>query len=210
MENQEKELQCCVTTCGLPLNANYWDTQYQNNEINWDLHQVSPPLKKYFDQLENKNIAILIAGCGNAYEAEYLYALGFQNITLVDISHTLVAALIEKFKDTTINVVYQDIFEHNGQYDLIVEQTLFCAIDPSLRKKYVAKMHELLSKNGKLVGLLFDKEFENPGPPFGGCKCQYEPLFSPYFTFNTFEACINSIQQRQGEELFINFSKKEI
>jgi SAM-dependent methyltransferase len=210
MENNKEDLQCCITTCGLPLNAEYWNNQYKTNEIGWDLNQVSPPLKAYFDQLENKNISILIAGCGNAYEAEYLYSLGFNNITLVDISETLVEALNEKFKNKSIKVIYQDIFEHKGNYDLIVEQTLFCAIDPSLRKKYVATMHHLLSENGKLVGLLFDKEFEKQGPPFGVCICQYEPLFSPYFTFNTFEDCYNSVMSRQGDELFINFSKKMI
>jgi methyl halide transferase len=210
MENKKEDLQCCITTCGLPLNAEYWNNQYKANEIGWDLNQVSPPLKAYFDQLENKNISILIAGCGNAYEAEYLYSSGFSNITLVDISETLVDALKEKFKNTSIKVIYQDIFEHKGNYDLIVEQTLFCAIDPSLRKKYVETICHLLTENGKLVGLLFDKEFEKQGPPFGGCKCQYEPLFNPYFIFNTFEECYNSVTPRQGEELFINFSKKKI
>lgn len=43
---------------------------------------------------------------------------------------------------------------------VLMEQTFFCAINPSLRKDYVAKMHELLAPNGKLVGVLFDKEFE--------------------------------------------------
>ncbi len=49
MESKE-ELQCCVTTCGLPLNANYWDAQYQNNETGWDLNGVSPPIKSYVDK----------------------------------------------------------------------------------------------------------------------------------------------------------------
>ncbi|TAF96188.1 MAG: methyltransferase domain-containing protein [Cytophagia bacterium] len=192
----------------LPINAEYWDNQYKQNTTGWDLKQVSPSLKAYFEQLDNKKLAILIAGCGNAYEAEYLYSLGFQNITLVDISETLVNTLKEKWKDTSIQIVLQDIFEHQGMYDLIVEQTLFCAIDPTLRPKYVVTMHHLLTEKGKLVGLLFDKEFDKQGPPFGGSKRQYEPLFSPYFTFNTFEACHNSVLLRQGAELFINFSKK--
>lgn len=208
MNNQEKELQCCVTTCSLPLNSEYWNDRYKQKDIGWDLQQVSPPLKAYIDQLTNKNVSILIAGCGNAYEAEYLYLLGFKNITLVDIAEELVSTLKDKYKNTTIKVLHQDIFEHTGQYDLIIEQTLFCAIDPSLRTKYVAKMYELLSEQGKLVGLLFDKEFEKQGPPFGGCKCQYESLFSPLFTFKTFEQCYNSIKPRAGNELFINFNKK--
>lgn len=69
-------------------------------------------------------------------------------------------------------------------------------------------MYELLSKERKLVGLLFDREFEKQGPPFGGCKCQYEPFFSPFFEFKTFEKCYNSIESRKDQELFINFNKK--
>jgi SAM-dependent methyltransferase len=208
MNNQDQELKCCITTCDLPLNADYWNIQYKNNETGWDLQQVSPPLNAYFNQLKNKNISILIPGCGNAYEAELLYDLGFKNITLIDISENLVSHLKTKFQNTTIKVLNQDIFSHEGEYDLIVEQTLFCAIDPSLRNKYASKMHELLAKDGKLVGLLFDKEFDKQGPPFGGCKCQYEPIFSPFFNFITFEKCYNSIEPRMNQELFINFKKK--
>jgi len=112
MENKNKEeLQCCITTCDLPLNADYWNIQYKNNETGWDLKQVSPPLKAYFNQIENKNLAVLIAGCGNAYEAEYLYSLGFENITLVDIAIELVNALKEKFSNTSNKIIHQDIFE---------------------------------------------------------------------------------------------------
>jgi len=208
MRDETMELQCCTTTCGLPLNADYWDSRYKLNETGWDLQQVSPPLKAYFDQLHNKDIRILIPGCGNAYEAEYLYKKGFKNITLVDIAETLVKRLQQQFAQTTIKVLHKDIFDLKGKFDLIIEQTLFCAIDPMLRKTYVETMHALLAENGKLVGVLFDKEFEKQGPPFGGCKCQYEPLFKPFFEFNTFEKCYNSIDSRAGEELFINFSKK--
>jgi 2-keto-3-deoxy-6-phosphogluconate aldolase len=68
------------------LDEQYWNNRYINNETGWDLRQVSPPLKAYFDQLENKNSSILIPGCGNAYEAIYLAEQGFTNITVIDIA----------------------------------------------------------------------------------------------------------------------------
>jgi hypothetical protein len=37
----------------------------------WDLGLVSPQLK-IIDTLKDKDIAILIPGCGNTYEAAYL------------------------------------------------------------------------------------------------------------------------------------------
>jgi 2-polyprenyl-3-methyl-5-hydroxy-6-metoxy-1,4-benzoquinol methylase len=188
--------------------VNFWDNQYQQGNTGWDLNQVSPPLKAYFDQLVDKKLSILIAGCGNAYEAEYLHSLGFEDITLVDISETLVNSLRQKFTHLPIRIINEDIFQHHGKYDLIVEQTLFCAIDPSLRGQYVKKMHELLNEGGKLMGLLFASTFEKPGPPFGGSKQEYERLFGDFFDFKAFELCYNSIRPRLGNELFFIFLKR--
>lgn len=113
-----------------------------------------------------------------------------------------------KFKeDAGIKIILGDFFEHTGTYDLILEQTFFCALPPSLRKQYAEKMSELLAPGGKLVGLLFDREFELDGPPFGGCKCQYESLFNKYFDMLVFNLCYNSFSKRQGTELFIILQK---
>ena len=63
----------------MDLSENAWDNRYLNNDIAWDLGEVSPPLKAYFDQLTNKEIKILIPGGGNSYEAAYLFEKGFEN-----------------------------------------------------------------------------------------------------------------------------------
>ena len=157
----------------------------------------------------NKNAAILIAGCGNAYEAEFLLNNGFTNITLVDIADTPVKHLQEKFKNQkAIKILCEDYFEHNATYDVMIEQTFFCAIDPTERSNYAKKAQSLLKENGILTGVLFDQEFENDGPPFGGNREEYKEYFQPYFNFTIFETCTNSIPQRQGSELFIVFTKK--
>ncbi|MCX6290610.1 MAG: methyltransferase domain-containing protein [Bacteroidetes bacterium] len=204
------ELQCCVTTCGLPLNANYWDQQYQNNETGWDMNQVSPPVKNYIDTLSGKAIKILIPGCGNAYEAEYLMENGFTNVTLIDIAGTLVNSLREKFSGKPIRILHQDFFEHNEKYDLILEQTFFCAINPSLRERYAAKCFHLLNGGGKIAGLLFNIEFERDGPPFGGKREDYQILFEPMFHLEQFDKCETSIPKRQGNELFVEMKKKNM
>ncbi len=209
MEKKE-ELECCVVTCGLPLNANYWDNQYQNNETGWDLHQVSPPLKLFIDTLTDKNVRILIPGCGNAYEAEYLLDNGFTGVTLIDISSTLVNRLKEKFTGRPIQILHADFFDHNEKYDLILEQTFFCALNPSLRERYAVKSFNLLNTGGRIAGLLFNIIFEKEGPPFGGTKEEYVKLFELLFTLKQFDTCHNSIKPRQGNELFIEMEKKNI
>ncbi len=187
----------------------FWNDQYKANTTGWDLGEVSPPLKAYIDQLINKNLQILIPGCGNTYEADYLLQQGFTDITVMDIAPTLIAQLKEKYKGyPNIKIILGDFFKHEGTYDLILEQTFFCALNPALRNDYVTRMNELLATDGKLVGVLFDREFEQQGPPFGGCKNQYEQMFEKDFYFNTFEPCNNSFVKRKGTELFINLSKK--
>ncbi len=201
---------CCVVSCDKPLDQAYWDAQYKAKTTGWDLGQVSPPLKDYIDTLENKNSSILIPGCGNTYEAEYLLQKGFTNITVIDIAPTVVKVLQQKFaQNSNIKIIQGDFFLHQGSYDLILEQTFFCALPPTMRQKYVWKMHELLAKNGILAGLLFNRTFE-VSPPFGGNKEEYEMLFKNAFEFLKMEVSKNSITPRANSELFIELKKNDL
>ena len=128
-------------------------------------------LKKYIDQLTDKNIKILIPGGGNSYEAEYLHNLGFKNVFVVDISPTALTNLKNRVPDFPKNhLIDIDFFKLNNSFDLILEQTFFCALTPKLRDNYVLKMNQLLRPNGKLVGLLFNIPLNKDRPPFGGTK----------------------------------------
>jgi SAM-dependent methyltransferase len=201
------DLKCCVVSCDRPLDAAYWEAQYEAKTTGWDLGQVSPPIQAYVDTVADKNSRILIPGCGNSYEAEYLLEHGFTNITVIDIAPTPVAVLKEKFKNNpNIQIVLGDFFEHQGNYDLIIEQTFFCALPPTLRQKYVWKMHQLLAEEGILAGLLFNRMFES-GPPFGGSKEEYQKLFAAAFDFIKMDLSENSIAPRANSELFINLKK---
>jgi SAM-dependent methyltransferase len=204
------EEKCCVVTCDLPLDQTYWDNQYQVNATGWDLGKVSPPIKAYIDTIDNKEAKILIPGCGNTYEAEYLFQQGFTNITVIDIAPTLVESLKQKFaNNNNITIILGDFFDHQGKYDFIIEQTFFCALPPTMRQKYVWKMHQLLTDYGKLFGLLFNREFE-VSPPFGGSLNEYEHLFTKAFIFNSITLAGNSIPSRANTELFIEFQKNEL
>lgn len=187
----------------------FWESKYSIEETGWDIGYASTPLTTYFDQLSNKEIRILIPGGGNCYEAEYLFEQGFKNIFVIDIAEQPLKNLKKRFPNFPDNhLINDDFFSHQEKYDLIVEQTFFCALDPVLRKKYVEKMVELLAEKGKLAGLLFDFELTEEGPPFGGSSEEYLKLFPPYFNIKKLEKCDNSIQPRAGRELFFIFEKK--
>ncbi|WP_298899668.1 methyltransferase domain-containing protein [uncultured Psychroserpens sp.] len=191
------------------LDASYWDNRYINNEDRWDLGEVSPPIKTYIDQLKDKSIRILIPGGGNSYEAEYLFNHGFTNVYVIDLSKTALNNIKKRApKFPSDHLIQTNFFDLDMPFDLILEQTFFCALDPSLRSKYVSKMSELLVDKGKLVGLLFNQPLHDDKPPFGGNKTLYLSYFKDVFHIKTMELCYNSISHRQGNELFFSVIKK--
>jgi thiopurine S-methyltransferase len=191
------------------LSKAFWEQKYFENKTGWDIGEVSTPLKTYFDQITDKNLKILIPGGGNSYEAEYLWKTGFKNIYVLDIASQPLHNLKQRLPDLQNNqILNKDFFDLNNSFDLIIEQTFFCALHPSLRKKYALKMNDLLKLNGKIVGLLFDFELTDQGPPYGGNKAEYLNLFAPVFKIKTLERSYNSIKPRQGKELFFIFEKK--
>lgn len=191
------------------FNKAYWEHKYANHKTGWDIGYISTPLKLYIDQLKNKELKILIPGAGNGHEIEYLHKNGFTNITVIDIAKQPLINIKNRIPEfPKERLIHQDFFNHNNTYDLILEQTFFCALHPSLRQTYVTKMFECLTSKGKIAGVLFNFELTVEGPPFGGHLKEYRTLFNPNFEIKVLEACYNSIKPRQGRELFFIFEKK--
>lgn len=191
------------------LDKTYWTSRYQEGNTGWDIGYPSTPIKTYIDSLSDKQISILIPGAGNAYEAEYLHQLGFKKVYVLDISEFPLQQLKQRVPEfPESHLILQDFFEHQGQYDLIIEQTFFCALDPALRTRYAQHMHALLKSNGILAGVLFDAPMNQDQPPFGGSMNEYRKIFEPYFNFIKFEFCQNSIPPRLGKEMWMELKKK--
>lgn len=193
----------------LKLDQEFWTTQYDKNETGWDIGIISTPIEEYINQIEDKNLEILIPGAGNSYEAEYLFQNGFNNVTVLDLSEIPLNNLKQRVPDFPEDqLIQKNFFHHEGQYDLIIEQTFFCALNPELRANYAKKMHQLLKSGGKIAGLYFcfaDRPM-NQGPPFNGTLEEYKNYFQE-FEIKTFELCYNSIPPRAGNELFAILQK---
>ena len=192
----------------IQLDKNFWDERWKTQKTGWDIGYSSPAIEEYILQYADKEAKVLIPGCGNAYEVEFLLKQGFSKITVLDISPSAVQILKDKYSDKKgVSVICENFFEHQGIYDLVIEQTFFCAISPSLRPEYAKKMHELLNENGRIIGVMFNRNFDKMGPPFGGSIAEYEQVFKKYFKIQMMDECYNSIQARKGSEIFINLKK---
>lgn len=192
----------------MQLDRTYWETRYGTNETGWDIGGPSTPLKEYIDQLGNTDLRILIPGAGRAYEAEYAHRKGFTNTFVIDLTDAPYKDLLLRYPEfPKENLIVGDLFDHQERYDVILEQTCFCALVPALRPAYVERMHRLLNPGGELVGVLFDDPLNTDHPPFGGDRDTYLALFRKHFPDVSMEPCRNSIPPRAGRELWIKARK---
>lgn len=193
------------------LDNSFWNLRYQNNQTGWDLGEISNPIKKWFDNQENKKVNILIPGAGKGHEVKYGFENGFGNIFYLDFS----SRAADLFKEICPGfpkdqILIGDFFSLKKPlfFDVIIEQTFFCAIDLVLRQNYVEKTNEILKENGKIIGLLFNREFDTNGPPFGGTEKEYRGLFNSKFNFKKFENSLLSSLPRKEYEFWIELIKK--
>lgn len=193
----------------ISLDQDYWDVRWRKGETGWDIGCASPALLHYASGIADKSLSILIPGCGNAYEAEVLAQMGFSDIHLLDISPSLTEKIRQRLAASklAVHVHCGDFFQHKGAYDLILEQTFFCALNPSLRQQYAVQCHKLLKPGGRVAGLLFNCIFEQDGPPFGGTEEEYRRLFDQGFRVLEMTPCTLSIEPRKGRELFFVVEK---
>lgn len=189
--------------------SSYWDERYQEDNTPWDMKAPSPPLKNYIDTIENKGAAILIPGCGNAYEAGYLLEKGFTDVSVIDLSNTVTEVIKRKYEGSKLKVTTGNFFDLKGSYDLILEQTFFCAIDPSLRQAYVDKCYQLLKPGGKIAGVFFNNKMVEVEPPYVASTEEYIEFFKDKFYLNKLEPCTTSVPPRMGNELSFEFEKQD-
>ncbi len=193
------------------FDGNYWQHRYDIGTDGWDIGAPSRPLTAYIDRLEDKDLRILIPGCGRAWEGQYLHERGFRNVWLMDLTGGPFAEFLKRCPDfPEEHLLVGDFFSHQGLYDRILEQTFFCSIDPGLRDRYVEQMHTLLAPDGHLIGVLFDDPApgkDPDAPPFGGSRAEYIERFNKRFSRVSVEPCHNSIPPRAGREVWIDAVK---
>ena len=88
----------------MKLNKQLWNQRYLDSNTGWDVGYITTPIKEYIDQIQNKEIKILVPGSGNGYEAEYLYKLGFKNIFVLDYANQALENFKNRLKIKLINL----------------------------------------------------------------------------------------------------------
>lgn len=168
-----------------PLDAASWDARWQAGDTPWDMQRVAPPLAGALARgLVTAPGRLLAVGCGAGHDARHFAENGF-DVTAIDISPAAVerAAALAAETGVLMDVRVADLFalDHGlGRFDVALEHTCFCAIDPAQRDDYVDAVADALVPGGHLLGLFFVFEPET-GPPFGASEDELRHRFGRRF-----------------------------
>jgi len=181
-----------------------WQDHYDSNDLGWDLGQVAPPFVELREKGKLPLGKVLVPGCGRGHEVIFLAENGFE-VTGIDFSEGAVTYLGNALKKRNLKgrVLHQDFFSlddtHDGVYDLVIEQTFFCAISPRQRQDYVLKVSRMLKPGGMLVGLFYHTDKQG-GPPYNTTREDIETHFSEKFEIQELDKTALSSEQRKGKE----------
>ena len=196
------------------VSATFWDELYAAGQTGWDLGQEHPTLKKNLDSLRLRlkvDSKILVPGCGRGHDALALARTGLR-VSVVDFSSLALAELTKRAtkENLKIEVINGDVFEvlASGQkWDAIFEHTIFCAINPSERARYVAGVLDSLNSGGLWFGLYFLKPYSG-GPPFGLTQWELRQRLRDRNVAVLDWTLSFDLDSRSGQELWATFQKE--
>ena len=192
--------------------SDFWNEIYKNSpKPNWDIGQAAPVFQDMLPRLKLPKSRILVLGSGEGHDAA-LFAQAGHVVTAVDFSPEAIRKAKLNYGDLeNLNFVQADVFnlphEWNATFDVIIEHTCFCAIEPHRRKELVKTWRRLLHEEGQLMGLFFSM-LKRPGPPYGSSEWEIRELLQHHFQFLFWGRWNKSVEKRQGLELFVLAKKK--
>lgn len=197
----------------LSLGPMFWSDIYKQNRAGWDLDQPAPALIDMLPRLKLPKSKILVLGCGYGHDAAFLAQHG-HIVTALDYSKEAIEGARQKYGHIgNLHFVELDLFKiphsWNESYDLIFEQTCYCAVAPSQRNDLVALWKRLLHSQGQLMGIFFANE-KREGPPFGGSEWEIRERLKNHFQFLFWGRWHTSVPSRHGKELFVYAQKKNL
>lgn len=124
--------------------------------IPWAKLEVNPNLTSWIEKynLQGRGKTALVVGCGLGDDAEALAELGFE-VTGFDISPTAIAWCRQRFPDTRVNYIIDDLLQLStiaeNEYNFILESYTLQALPAAVRPQGMETIARLLAPNGTLL-----------------------------------------------------------
>jgi thiopurine S-methyltransferase len=182
-----------------PEHPDFWCKRFGEGVTPWDAGRAPLAFERFIAR-QPAPLPTLIPGCGSAWEAARLAALGWP-VTALDFSPAAVATARKVLQDAAVELVCADFFTFQpaAPYALIYERAFLCALPRKLWPDWGRRVAELLPAGGLLAGFFFVCD-QAKGPPFGILPEQMDELLTPNFERIEDAAVDDSIAVFAGRE----------
>ena len=161
--------------------AGDWDARYRQGEHPWDHGEASPGLQDFLCSTPPEAVTACVPGCGFGHDARCLARHGYRTIGL-DISPTAIRLAAESGGESGARFRVGDFLRESPEspFDLVFEHTLYCAIEPADRDRYVRAVRRWLRPGGLYLANYYLIR-EEDGPPHPSTREEILGRFSPWF-----------------------------
>jgi len=179
----------------------FWTIRYATGRTPWDFGGAPAALRSFLER-SSASGRVLIPGCGSGYEIQAFHTAGC-DVTAIDFSPAALDQAKKVMGSLAERVILGDFFTHDfGQrrFEIIYERTFLCSMPPSRWPDYANRMADLLSDEGRLIGVFLYTQQSKSGPPYTLTDEQSQELFERNFRLVRSELMTDSLPLFRGME----------
>jgi SAM-dependent methyltransferase len=204
----------------------FWDAAYRDERDGWDMGTPTPVFVDILDRcgMDFRSLGgsdfsilgraprVLIPCSGRGYDA-LLFAERDWEVTAVDFAAEPLRWLADErdVRGLDLRILQADMFplgkEYPGHFDLILEYTCVCAIEPARLEEFLSFASEALRPGGILLALLFPIDGRPGGPPFSIDIEEFKLLATGVFSLVHEGTPATSVKPRLGKERLLLFER---
>ncbi|KAI4986589.1 hypothetical protein ZWY2020_019219 [Hordeum vulgare] len=197
-----------------PQSSEGWRRCWEQGVTPWDLGEPTPAVVKLVQSgtLPGGGATVLVPGCGGGYDAVAMSGAG-RSVVGLDVCDAVIQRARRRLSSAStpdVTFVTADFFTWAPPepFHLIFDYTFFCALDPSLRPAWAARMEELLRPDGELITLMYLPQDQDSGPPYNTTVFDYEEVLKPLgFFIESIEDNDVAVEPRKGLEKIARWKK---
>ncbi len=191
-----------------PGSPAFWDERFERGFMPWDQAGVPPAFQAF--AARHREGAVLIPGCGSAWEALALARDGRQ-VRAIDFSPNAVATARERLGAYAPVVEQADFFTYELPFTpaWIYERAFLCALPKARWSDYARRMAGLLPAGALLAGFYFLGATPK-GPPFGIERGELDALLATHFELIEDEAVAESMPVFAGRERWMTWRRRDV